>query len=401
VTPSRFDLLVNAAGVAAILMLAALSAPAPVYDEPHRLEVVEVLREHGFTIEFLRQMPHATGPLTPLVQQALSPVTGLRPPGIRLTNAGLIGLVMVLTALTLRRRGSTAPWHHAIALASVPTTWVLAGLSLTEAPAMVCLAMAVLALAGLSVRASHHDVIRRALIAGVGTGLAALGRQPFLLAAAILPLAASTPRQRLSLVLAAAVGLLPVAAVFLVWGGPTPPSVAEVGAGFAPRHFALALAYAGVFTLIYAPGWLRRSAGIAWLVAGAALLNAVSGFVTVLPMASVLETAIAPALLDVARTLLGTAFVALGVWFGASLLARAREAGEDRFTVFLSVGLFLVLASTIKITGNFSSRYVAMTAPLLLPLLAPARHVDSPWTPWRSLAGNALGAATLLSYLYG
>ena len=238
--------------------------------------------------------------------------------------------------------------------------------------------------------------------AAPGIALAALGRQPFLLLACALPLAAwNRPARWPPFLVAAALGLVPIAVVFTIWGGATPPSVRWVGAGLAPKHSILAFAYAGAFTLLFAPCWLMRERRFAWLLVATFLLSMAIGAVEILPMATVAQRFLSPPLVVVAKRAIGSLFVALAVWFVVTLGRRAWAERGDGFGVYASDGVFLLLLSTLKITGNFSSRYVAMTFPMLLPLLAPSREPGSLSAPCRSFLGNALGLASLLSHLGG
>ena len=62
---ARIEVVICTFAFAMLLLASGLNRQPLIYDEPHRLEVVDVLREKGFSRDFLEQMPHATGPLTP------------------------------------------------------------------------------------------------------------------------------------------------------------------------------------------------------------------------------------------------------------------------------------------------------------------------------------------------
>ena len=85
-------------GLVVILVAILCVGPRLAYDEVFHLTTVKALFRLGFTREFLMGTPWSgPGPLYALVQGAFVPLTGSRPPGIRLVNfACVLGMMALL-----------------------------------------------------------------------------------------------------------------------------------------------------------------------------------------------------------------------------------------------------------------------------------------------------------------
>src|SRR5438132_537669 len=104
VKSSRDQLLCLLISLAALVLylVAILTTPSPLtYDEPLHLITVPLLKEHGPTIHWLQILPNSPGPLYPILHWAAEPLTGLRPPGVRLVNFVLLLLTLLAVGATL------------------------------------------------------------------------------------------------------------------------------------------------------------------------------------------------------------------------------------------------------------------------------------------------------------
>ena len=211
-------------------------------------------------------MPHATGPLTPVIQVALSPVTHLRPPGIRITNIILLTVIVALIAATLRNRAVGFAWAKALAIMSLPTTWIVSGLALDRNPSHDICRLGRGRNQSPAGRFDGHLNLRVAIVAAVAIALASLGRQPFLLVGIVMPLAYGTAGIAgcRSPSLAAQPGAN--RCCMHIVGRSYPPKASSVGSGIAISHSVLAFAYAGAFVLLFAPRWFRWPGGLGWLL---------------------------------------------------------------------------------------------------------------------------------------
>ena len=397
----QIDCAVNLLGALLLLGIVAGASTPPIYDEPHRLETTRLLIEDGFTVKFLREMPHAPGPLTPVIQSALVPWTHLLPPGIRLTNIGFLVIALAAVYSILRLMKAEYPLATTLGAIAIPANWVTGGLALSEMPAIAFLAICLCAVKLICISQQEWKKYAASLIAGLFLALAILGRQPFLLVVpALLCLAVRGRRDDLvSTILIVLIAVVIPFPVFAIWGGLTPPLAASAGEGISFANGIMAFGYAGIFMLIIAPAWLvRPSLAVAATVGAACVaVNIAIGLVKIAPLASVARRILPATFFPLYEGSCGAIWLTLAVWFVGSLMVFCWARRTDRYEVFLGLATILVLATTFKITTNFSSRYVSMCFPMLV-LMSRDQRVG-PTLAFRSLCGNLLGAASLLSYL--
>ncbi len=191
----------------------------------------------GTSLAFLRSLSVTAGALYAFVQAAFEPLTTLRPPGMRLVNVGLLAIV------------------------AVSMTWGLAGLTLSEMPALVFAALSLcLLLKGLRRIGDQPSLVGWFLASAVCLAVAAWGRQPYLLLVAV-PAALALVDARLRLAAAVFVGIVlaMVVPLFVIWGGLTPPSHL-VQESPTLKNSLISLGYAGFALLLLVPGLATSSA---------------------------------------------------------------------------------------------------------------------------------------------
>jgi hypothetical protein len=371
----------------------------PVYDEPDRLETVQLLRERGFTIDFLREMPHAPGPLHTVILYLTENLTGLQPPSIRLVNVTFLFVVVFVLYGVLRVVRSATPAASASSIIAAPMTWVISGLALSEISSMFFATLALL-LIGLAAKVKREAPTELVLSAAAGLALAAatLGRQPFLAVLLAVPALVYTGRIRLiSAAVLGAVAVIPPAVVFFIWGGLVPPKAATVGEGMSVSHGILAFAYAAILMLIWAPRWyhLRWQVYLA-LLAAAIVVNATLGLIEITPLQTVAKRLLPETGLTLYTWAASGLFLSLALMFLASAAEYMRANGGYSF--FICAAVILLLGTSLKVTGNFSSRYPATFTPLLI-VLADGQVEPGQWRATRLMAGTLVGALALVSYL--
>jgi hypothetical protein len=194
--------------------------------------------------------------------------------------------------------------------------------------------------------------------------------------------------------------LLPMA-VFLAWGGVTPPLVSTIQSGVNPLFGLYGFAYAGVFVALLAPGWIRwipwAAAATALLACAGGLANNLSPVLPWLPLTTVAEQLLPPAI--VLR--LGYTFPAVlagaGLYFFLVMSVRMWEARRDSMRLFLIVSAMAIILTCAKSSAQFSSRYVVQAAPFLV-IMASQSPLAGTGRVFRLLLGAGLGMASLLSY---
>lgn len=400
------------------------------YDEPWYLSNVPEFQRLGLSREFLRGLTGAAGPLYTIVQSLVAPWTGAVTPGVRAVNVVLLvaaaGALYVLLRLLDKPENSRAgPIVGAASLLGVPFLWPSAGMALTEIPAVLFVVLWLL-LMWLAVGFPSTSPPLRgvlAVAAGLSFGLAVTGRQMVLLMLAGLvalgfrPNAERRPQTHQSGVIgfafaplsrstaialaimsaiAAAVVIIPV---FWVWGGLTPPGEADLHQGIALGQLPLAAAYIGIAFVILAPRWFR---GSMWTVAVLSLVCAIGnlllGIGELKPMAGWVNRFV-PSLASTYGRLVYGVFAAFGVSFLVSTIRNAWDRRREGFFVLLAIALLASLATTMKVTYQFSSRYVVTSLPVVI-VLAQGYGPLTRGKSLRLLMGIILGAVSLYGYYW-
>ncbi len=336
------------------------------------------------------------GPLHPVLHFLLSGGPGWPAPWLRLPN--LICFTVLawwLGRLAWPRGGNLAVFTAAL---TVPMTWVISGLALTEIPAMTGLVLA-LALAlrlregggGPASRLGWHFLL------GLGLAIALCGRQTYLLMVPLVVwLGLEGEKHPARSLVAVGAGLLPAILLFITWHGLRGPA-GEYATGFKFVHGVYGICYTGAVALWLAPAlWLRHWR---WTAAGAgvaAVANAIGGWVEMTTLSSAQR--FLPAGVD-GRWIDRAATIAAVMAGGSFVVVAAREAWlrRDRPTLAYTLGLLLIAAACAGVPHQFSSRYIATGLPLLLLWLAP--HLDTGrWGCGRAVLGMLAGLASLVSY---
>jgi len=397
---ARVALLVLAAAQIVVMFgFVLIRREPPHYDEPWYLGTVHLLHERGLSRQFLLDLPGPAGPLYTFVHALFEPATHLRVPLVRVVNPLILLLIMLLGYAGLRLRKSRDPLTGALAVLGVPMTWVISGMALTELPAMLFVAVAVLML--LLVEQPNRSTPQRLLFAALGglsLGIAVLGRQPFLVVLGGLPFLLRDVRRDLPpLVVFAGFTIAVTAPVFWVWRGLVPPNLAEVGRGIAWFHGMWSLCYGTVIVVLLAPAFLRLRL-VEWVIiitTSVALSFALpTGHV---PMQTVAMRFLPASLLPLVERGVIIAGVGTAITFVVACVRRVLEHHQDRVFITLIIATGLLLLTPMKITHVFSTRYVAMTLPLIV--LAVDRFArPNYWKVLRLSIGSVLGFLSLWSY---
>ena len=385
------------------LLTAILASPDElVFDEIRYADYPDLVGQFGLSGALLERLNGAAGPLYGVVHFLLKPLTRLDPVAMRLANLSLFLAVMGLIVICLRRLASATPWLTAAAILSVPMSWVLAGLAITDTPALLFVAANLaLQFRGLAAFERGKDPLPWFVAAGVTLGIAVLGRQTACVFAATPLLLAAIDRRLLAPVLVqAAVVALMALPLAIVWGGPVPP-LDDTELGFRPGNALMSLGYLFVGLLLLAPppAWLLRWPSLAGGVTLLAI-NAATGLALTFPLAAIVDNFLP----DRAMYAYGIACGGLLLWAGAAFLiwavGRAWQGRHDPKVILIHAGLVAVSLAPALIGNVFSSRYAAMALPYLVLAAAPLRAPGIA-TNLKTALGCAIGLAALLGYYWG
>lgn len=399
-------ILATSVGAALAIVVIALTGPKEfVYDEvEYLLGTVTLLERLGPGRAFLLEYAHPAGSLFGLMHWALEPVTGLSPSIVRLINGVLTLLVAFVMARLGQHAGVRCPWTSALSLACVPTTWVLAGLALTEMIGMLCAGLGLWGFVA-QVDSRNAPLMRWIVIAssGLAVGLAFFSRPPlFVVVLAPLLYVWARPLRWREVTLFVVSAALVVTPVVLLWGGLVPPRVDfYASSAFSVSHAVLALGYAGVVMALLCPAWFDMSPVLLASVAGGAVLaNLLVPMLEVTALGTLASLALPDSVLVVYPRLVGGLCLGLGVVFVVATLRRLSENRHEVAWLAVAISMLLVVLATGKITHQFSSRYVGVAAPFMVMAAARYRRFDRVELAGAGI-GAALGAASLLSYYWG
>lgn len=371
-----------------------------IYDEKFFVEYLSLLHQHGFSHEFLVSLPGGPGPLVALVQFIAEPITFVTPVGMRLVNFALLSLIIFMLWKMCKIDGGGNYLYVALSALTVPMTWVMSGLALTEIPAMLFVTASMFILfRSIDEKSEESPRLWPIIVSGFLLGIATWGRQPYaLLCGAPILLAMQNPKYaKLAAVYCCLVAAWLAPLVF-IWGGLAPPKFQTTFQGLAIEHMLLSLGYTGMCFVLLAPDFLSRSK--LWIIAGlgfAAFVNMwLRGF-SIYPLQSIAHRYLSEQTFELYGAACGGAFIGIGAIFVILLIiALWREREQPRRLIAYS-GLLICAISPLFVTAQYSSRYTGMALPFLL-LSANGWQSQSNARFALACAGVALGFSSLYGY---
>jgi 4-amino-4-deoxy-L-arabinose transferase-like glycosyltransferase len=387
--PNAQEKLLLASGITGYILLLVITLlhwQPPLSDEPFFISNVHLLHQYGLSRAFLLNIDRqASGPLYQFIHYALKPVTHLQTPGIRLVNTVMLLLIIMLSAAIIRkmqRKLKKSVWLPALHIMAVPMVWQIAGMALTEIPAMFFATLSI----WLLQLALDHTYKRRgpdiflSLLAGLCLGLAILGCSSFLVivpAALLLLLQSAGEWKRwVNISIYMGVALLCCIPVFVIWGGLMPPKQAVIDAGgMASWHGILAFAYGALIVVIVAPGWFIYNR-LTWVILAVLYIvllpvNYYWLHFAYAPLNEAMKKIFPAAAIQMYPYLISPLLMTVALYFLYSSFLRWMERRTEPFFLFILLATLLMLATSSNVGQPFSSKYVAQAAPLFIILLAP------------------------------
>ncbi|AZQ44573.1 ArnT family glycosyltransferase [Nonlabens ponticola] len=365
-----------------LFVVTMLRQQLPFWDEAYYLENLVLLENLGFTREFLLAYKGPAGPTYAWIHYILSPLTNLQTPYVRIVNTIFLALTVFVIYLTARTIDPSSKNNEVIALSamSIPTVYTIAGMALTEMFSVFFLSVFIYLITYVYVKRKNLWIL--AVVAGIALSLAILGRQPLLMVLLALPIffvsyekkvILNQPFKRYGLfigVTVLAALILPIF-VFSIWGNIQPAAEASTGVGFEPKHLVLALGYSALHLCFINPTYFNFSKDISsWFeLAGvlvvSVILNVFLLKVSFNPFAVIVSKILPEDLMSLYSIACGSLLASLGILFLYYFLKK-QLTSYDKMSAFLSLGFLLIIATSIKVTHQFSARYVAQAFPLLI-----------------------------------
>ena len=409
----KWEVLILLCGLLALVAMVLIFNKPPLYDEPYYLQNVLLLNKYGLSKAYLMHHIGSAGPLYPVLHYLLEPVTQLQMPYVRLVNISLLTGIIYFISLTLKLLHFSS--NYALCVLAIPMTYPISGLALTEIPAIFFFSAGIYSIIKVtSNHALYPIAIIQLLAGGFFLSLAILGRQPYLLTLAALPILffnkGTYIRSGILLLLTLISSLTLPCYIFYLWKGLVAPidsivyeNLVRQGISLRPDFFLLCLAYFAIIFIIIAPRLFiipnkKETLLLLLICVLLAVVNYQFNVIKFLPIASIIIKIIPAQYLPVAEVLCGAALVLLALFFLTALLRQLHKNAYPKELVFYSVAALLIAISCIKITWGFSSRYAAQAIPMLIPIGAYF-FKKSNNNVYRIAAGVILGLISYATYI--
>lgn len=392
-----------------LLITLTLMRGRPVFwDEALYFRDIINLEKYGFSIRFLNSLYGPAGPLYGIVHYILKPITFLDAMAMRMTNVVFFIIILILLNQILKKNQIIKYSEKSLNLLGIPMIYVIAGMALTEMPAMlfctIALYFLVIATSNLNGKLSYA----LAAFGGLSLGLAIIGRQPYLVILATIPVLFINIYQRANeykqVICFIFFALIFPVLVFSVWGDiqPTATFTTNTGKGLAPFHGVLAYGYAGAVTLLLVPQWFRQPLKneLIILILLLLLMTALNYWVVKYdfsPAKSVAVRFLPPTMLNLYSKACPVLLTLFGAYFVFSSLLNVWDKREDKYFIFFTMSALAILFTTVKITHQFSSRYVAQAAPFMVAMLAYYDQ-ETKYKKVRIVSGAVMGLIMLQSF---
>ncbi len=413
VTLKKPELLILLVGLVTQIVIIIIFNRFPVYDERYYLYNVSLLHEYGLSKTYLLHHTGSAGPLYSVLHYLLEPITQLRMPYIRFVNISLLLGTIYFLGLTLKLLHFSG--SYALCVLAIPMTYTISGLALTEIPAIFFFSAGLYLIIKIS---SNHTpyptAIIHSLTGGIFVSFAILGRQPYLLTLAALPILfwnkKNYIRSGLLLLLTIVASLALPCYIFYLWNGLVAPAdsnvyenLARKGVSYRPEFFLLCLAYFSIIFIIIAPGLFvlpgkREKQFLLLMYIFLLAVNYQFNVIKFLPISGVIIKIIPAEYIQIAEVLCGTGVILLAIYFISALFWQLHKKVYPKELLFYSFAMLLIAISCLKITWGFSSRYAAQALPMLIPVGAYFFKRNNS-SVYRIIAGVVLGLMSFATYI--
>ena len=401
---ARFlGLFVNIIGFLLLIIAVCFSPSSYVYDERFHILGVELLKSQSLSLKFLQGTGEsAPGPLYFIIHYLFEPITNLNGPQIRLVNILFLVLTIFVLFLICKTLSFTNPLVSSFRIMSAPVIWPIAGMALTEIPSMF-FAMSGILLLLISTSFSRADSKKNLLLAIFGGflfGIAILGRQTFiaiLLATPLLTINNYKKSGKYVICFIISSLIIPIC-LFLIWGGLVPPGQEKVSQGISLINGFLSLSIVGFMFFIFSPKWFNVKFTQSLLILISLIVVNLVFKLAQIPFALFVVNRILPeSLIPVYALVASGLIMSIGILFLISTIKNLIKKSKNNIFLFLSISTILLASTAFKITHYYSTRYTAISIPLII-LLSEEYSEDNFWKVARMIGGNLLGFLMLESY---
>lgn len=393
-----------------ILFTISLKNAHPVYNEIQSISNTRLYLEKGLTQEFLLSTYNqAPGPLYQIFYGGILGSKNLDIRNLRVVNFLLMLFSMLIIFYSFKDEIMN---NHLIlvcfSIISIPMVWVIGGMALTEIPAIFFLTIFLVNFNKLSLSKLEkvQDLILCNIICGASLGLAIIGRTQYLL---ILPLSFFflfffQPRnsENLFSIIYVVVASLICIPVFWVWQGLVPPQVKYTDEeGFNLWHGIIGLSYLYMVFVFVSPKLFTFNVKALSILSLVLVIFWIFNYnywkIEFTPMRYTALRVFNGNSLKIYSTFIPATIMTLCSHLFYCLFLRWREIVVNKIYLFSLLSCILISFSAIKVTSEFSSRYVIQSLPFIM-VVAIFNSRNSVLQFLIYLIGIAIGVLTILGY---
>ena len=384
-----------------------------IYDEAHYFSNTELLRNSSNTLSFLREMKGPVGPLPNFIQFLFGPVFDFNLRFLRFINLFLV----ISTSLLLNiyffgkeklnnKKNYINFFVPTVVSFSLPFTWIIAGMALTEAGSVFFTMLSLIFLAKYI--QNKYSTNLYLFISSFSSALASIGRQTLIVLSPILFIFFIYLKKANRIKEAFIYFLLSLslpAILFLIWGGIIPQDYhvtlfAETGR-ISIKNLILSIGYLGFSFLFVCPSLISKNIfsykGIFVFIF--AIIPSFFIKIEDYPLKSVVNNLFVNPQIN---KLIGLLFPIISLFIGLILFSimieRFRKIDTDEIEKISWIMIILIMLSNMVITHQFSARYLAVGLAPIITIGSSLIRVNSSFDRLGNVLGILLGIMSLSSY---
>lgn len=334
------------------------------------------MNKFGLGNEFIQNLKGPAGPLYSYLHYLFYPISQGAVIPTRLLNVFLIVLTTItLYILLLEIKPDIA--YSALLICTIPMIFPTVGMALTEVPALLFFTLFLFGLVKLEKANEKTHQYIWTLIAAFSFSLAVSGRQPYLPVIGLLFFAWIHKELKLriaNVIILVITSLIYPAYLFLTWNGLAP----KEGGDYTVKNFLsfpnllIAFGYTSLIMVILSRQFyieLTKSRVIKYLLIGI-LSSVIYYFLDVgfIPMKTLFERVFNSNILLYLGALFVGFLTGISAFFMESLAHGYRQNSTNIWYFISALGTLIIVFTCIRITHQFSSRYVFQAAPLMIIL---------------------------------
>ncbi len=423
------NILLASAGLVLILIFILTGKGNLLYDEFNFVPNIFLLEKYGLSNQFLLNIKGSAGPAYGVYHHCFFYIQPFDIMTVRLANYSLLLVLLASIYFNARLLGYKDPLILTLNFIAIPFVWVFCGLGLTEVPTMACGSIGFFFfLKGILSDIKFRNRPGWVAAAGIFFSFSVMGRSFYLMAIIAMlcwfginllqksktglspnSISSFTTKQLLILFFVFVMTALPLPLyVFNLWGTLTPPLGTEaVGANKIAVNLwygILACSYSGVIALILAPSWFLFKKNVLTSFAAISvvlvLINVYFGIFEFAPLHDTMAKLLPAGLFVHYGNIMPGLLASVALWFLVSTVYQLWLRKDDSVYVLIGMISLFIVFSTIKVTTQFSSRYVGQAIPFFILMFAPYEKTNLAKII-RILLGLAIGALSLYSYYNG